>query len=573
MFLLLASIVVGGGFIATVMVLPSPEGLVKGLLFGFSTFAVNLVVDNVLSTLVLTGDPIYDLRRTTGLSIFSWALWLFFMFLGVTLAFPFGFLWWTRMFVFGFAVALIFRFIVLASTSSSSYRRIVTASLLQPFSCVVPFLAIWARFDYSTILFLVSATLIGISGGSLFVFLLNGVGKKSLGVPSLSVLKAFLLNWIVGLNVPFEGFLEKLGDTQAVEVSAVKFGSAKSKTVMVVPSIHPGPFKNVGSSILPSLMKTSLEEQTHCPVSVPHGLLSHELDLVSQSENWKVIESVAESVGFTPSQEKATPFVKVSDGLGTACCQIFGDFALFSFTLAPKTTEDLPQELGLFVRQEASRLGLNSCVVIDSHNSIDGKVDAETALAVLRTTAVRCLSIAASIEQRPFEVGAATVFPREFSLEDGMGAGGITAVVVKVGEQRTAYVTIDGNNMISGLREEILSALYLTGINEGEVFTTDTHSVSATILGKRGYHPIGEAIDHAMLIEYIKETTMAALAQMEPSKAGVHTVTINDVRVIGGKLLERFSFLIDDTLRRAKITILPLFATIGLVLTLILMIV
>ena len=80
-------------------------------------------------------------------------------------------------------------------------------------------------------------------------------------------------------------------------------------------------------------------------------------------------------------------------------------------------------------------------------------------------------------------VGAATVFPKEFTLKDGMGTGGITAIVVQVEKQKTAYVVIDGNNMISGLREKILAALTSVGFDESEVFTTDTHAVSAIVTG------------------------------------------------------------------------------------------
>ena len=51
----------------------------------------------------------------------------------------------------------------------------------------------------------------------------------------------------------------------------------------------------------------------------------------------------------------------------------------------------------------------------------------------------------------PFRVGSASVFPTEFTLKGGMGAGGITAIVVEVENQKTAYIVIDGNNMIPGL--------------------------------------------------------------------------------------------------------------------------
>ncbi len=66
---------------------------------------------------------------------------------------------------------------------------------------------------------------------------------------------------------------------------------------------------------------------------------------------------------------------------------------------------------------------------------------------------------------KQFMVGAASVFPKEFSLKNGMGTGGITAIVVQVENQKTAYIMIDGNNMIPGLREKILAALASVGFD------------------------------------------------------------------------------------------------------------
>jgi putative membrane protein len=160
----------------------------------------------------------------------------------------------------------------------------------------------------------------------------------------------------------------------------------------------------------------------------------------------------------------------------------------------------------------------------------------------------------------PFKVGASTLMPNEFSLRDGMGPGGITAIVVEVGDQKAAYVVIDGNNMLSGLREKILSALNSLGIAEGEVFTTDTHSVNALTLNERGYHPIGEVIDHEKLIGYIKDAVNAALACLEPAKFGCRSLTIPKVRVIGQKPLEKLCILPDKAVQKAKKIIIPLFA-------------
>lgn len=573
--LLLALTCISGGLLSTVILFSFPEGVVNGLLLGFSLFFVNLIIDYAVSMLILRRDPIYGLRRTAALSLFSWGLWFFFIFVGAAVAMPFGLSWWIRLSLLGFSAVMILRSIVLLSTSSTDYKRLFAASLLQPFSCIIPFLVFWTRLGYLltifTPFFFIFSVAISLLSSLLFVSVLNSVGMQTLGVSSMPLFKAFLLNWITGLNVPFEEFLEKLGENQDVEVSLIKFSPSKPKAVIVVPSVHPGPFKNVGSSLLPSMLKTALETKLNCVVCVPHGLLGHEFDLASQIQNQKIINRVVEFANLEVSVAKATPFIKVSNGLATACCQAFGNFAFLSFTLAPKTTEDLPQELGLFVRQQAERHRLTCCVVVNAHNSIDGTTNMHEALDALKTVAVACLEKAVSLKRLPFEIGAATVIPKEFGLKEGMGPGGITVVVVKVGGQKTAYVVIDGNNMVSGLRENILSALHSIGIDEGEVFTTDTHSVNAVILNDRGYHPVGEAIDHENLIAYIKRVTFAALSELEHVKAACRSITIPDIKVIGEKRLETLCLLIDRTLQKAKKVAVPIFATSGLLLMLVLM--
>jgi putative membrane protein len=132
-----------------------------------------------------------------------------------------------------------------------------------------------------------------------------------------------------------------------------------------------------------------------------------------------------------------------------------------------------------------------------------------------------------------------------------------------VGKQTTAYITIDGNNMVSGLRERILSAVSEMGVDEGEVFTTDTHAVNAVVLDARGYHPVGEAIDHETLIKCVKEATAKALANLEPAEVGWRTETVPNVKVIGENQIQALCMLVDKASRRARnaaITILSIAA-------------
>jgi putative membrane protein len=307
-----------------------------------------------------------------------------------------------------------------------------------------------------------------------------------------------------------------------------------------------------------------------CVACVPLGILGHELDLASQKQDLRIINDVISSARFTGSAEKATPFVKATAGFATVSCQVFGETVLLSFTLAPKTTEDLPQELGRIVREEADKRGLKCAIVINAHNSIDEVVDMAESLETLRDVASSCLERAVSQPSETFEVGAHSVFPTDFNLKDGMGPGGITVIVVKVAEQKTAYVVIDGNNMITGLREKILDALASAGFDESEVFTTDTHAVSAVVLGSRGYHPVGEVMNHATLINYIKAAAAEAVRNLESCTAGGLRITVPKVRVIGEARLESLSLLVDKALRRARQLLIPIFGVEALILVLLL---
>ena len=570
--LLLALSCIGSGFLSTFALSPSLSGVAYGLPLGVAVFLIDIVADYVLNATTLKQETIFNLRRAMVLSLFSWGIWLFFISLGsllsMTLNYP---SWWIRLCLLGCSAATISRIVVFSSTTLLRYSQILFATFLQPLATLMLFLVFWVQTGHLitmlTVLFIPFSVAVTLLSSYAFLHLLDRIGKQTLGVRSLALFRAFMLNWVLGLNAPFEQLLENLGEKKDVETRFVKFTSSKTGTVIAVPSVHPGPFKNIGSSLLPSMTKAALEKQLGCVACVPHGLMGHEYDLASQQQNQKIIDHLITAINdLEASETKASPFVKVTNGLATACCQVFGKSVLISFTLAPKTIEDLPPELGLFVSEEARKNGLNLCAVINAHNSMDGDAETQKSLESLKDVASKCLKKIASLKQLPFEVGAATVVPKEFSLEDGMGTGGITAVVVKCGDQTTAYIVIDGNNMVSGLREEILSCLSSLGISEGEVFTTDTHAVSALILGGHGYHPVGEVMDKTRLLGYIKDVTLAAIAALDRAKAAFGGVIVKDVTVLGAQQLETLCLLIDRSLQTAKRSVIPVFVTAGVLL-------
>src|SRR3972149_2211737 len=122
---------------STFLLFGSFDWLALSLLLGVSLFAINLFFDYVLSNLVLRRDPVFTIRRTVGLTLFCWVLWLPFILLGVVFGAVFGLWLWIRFCLLGFCVVLTLRAVVFFSVSSAGTVRGAVASLLQPLGCIV----------------------------------------------------------------------------------------------------------------------------------------------------------------------------------------------------------------------------------------------------------------------------------------------------------------------------------------------------------------------------------------------------------------------------------------------------
>lgn len=543
-----------------------------GLTPGVALFILTIVSDYVFHLSRGEREPILNMRRCFALSFYSLLVWLFFIFLSaITNLFYAGF--WFKFFILGFCSALVLRLLVLSAVSFAGAGRVAVYAVLLPVLYTIPVVSFASvigafRLDISLVIFTFLSVAVAVTAAFLYIFFINRIGVEILGVDSFSVLKAFMANWTEDQNAPLENLFDRFGQARDIRVSALSFRNTKGmvKAMMVVPAFHPGPFKNVGSSALPHAIQTTLENKLkNCVVSVPHGLSGHDLDLATQAQNQFVLDKSLTFSGISDFRSFATPFDHVEKNGANVGCQVFNGCALVTLTLAPETMEDLPLELNTFIVEEAEKYGFSTAIAIDAHDSIQGPFKINEAIKPLQEAAVESLQ-KASKHRSPltFQVGASRVRPKEFGLREGMGPSGIAALVVRVGSQTTAYVTIDGNNMISGLREKILSALLEIGVNGGEVFTTDTHAVNAVVLNARGYHPIGEVMDQEQLIENVKRAVAAAVNNLEPAEAGWKTETVPNVKVIGQKQIESMCMLAEKAAIQAKRLALLMFPIVGI---------
>jgi putative membrane protein len=376
--------------------------------------------------------------------------------------------------------------------------------------------------------------------------------------------RAFLTDWLEAKNSELESYLNELGVENQLDVATFAFRrklDQQTKAVVLVSNYHPGPFLNIGSSVLPFLFHATMEKRFGAVGIVPHGVSGHELNLVSQDENSKVLEWAVNNVGAASYVGEATKVERSSNDLATATCQVFDGSALVTMTASPHDMEDIPSDVASHLK-DSTKNQFRHIALIDAHNCLS---DQGTLLPqnvdALEQAASRSLKSLEKMTTAPFRIGICRISPPEFGLRDGLGLGGIVVVAVEVGEQRFAYITIDGNNMIKGLREEILSTAKEAGFEDGEVMTTDTHMVNGVVSAPLGYFRVGEAVPTSILLGYIATACRNAIADLEPCEVGVASGQVA-VTTLGSKSLREVMGLV---YRNSKLTAATLFPMVILV--------
>jgi len=392
--------------------------------------------------------------------------------------------------------------------------------------------------------------------------------KDLLGESVLRIARGFSACWIADYNRSLEEFLDEIGVQEDIEAHILLFEDLEGHPIgaLVVPGVHPGPFREAGSSPLPSLIQEALEKALGCPVAVPHGLSGHDMNLTSRAECEKLIRALLEALKSPKGPyDKATPPIRSEGPLAKALCQVLGPLALVILTASPEPMEDLPREIGPLVAREAIQMGLEGAVVIDAHNCLDGLKEHGDLISPFASEASKAISKAVSMPKGPFKAGMSKVVPGEFSVEEGLGPGGITVLALELNGARYAYVVLDGNNMVVGLRERLLEELRALGFTDGEVMTTDTHVVNARILVERGYHPVGEVMDWDLLAKYVRGAAQSALSALRPAVLKWAKVKMA-LKVFGEEQLEKLCEVPVRGLRTAKKSALGILLPIHLAL-------
>jgi putative membrane protein len=367
----------------------------------------------------------------------------------------------------------------------------------------------------------------------------------------MQLFRSFLHHWLRKTPTALEERLLALSTEGSIETRILSFSGegSRRKASFVVSNFHPGPYRDMGSGGLPSELKQSLEESQHGVVQVPHGISNHKLNIVSHRDIDRLLSAATEKYPSDHPISKASSMIREKEGEAIVSGQAFGNIVLLTITLAPNEMEDLPTLVSTEIERQASKLGFD-VLIVDAHNSIVGQtsitpLQAERIIAA----AVRVLGRLKALSQGPFSVGSAYDALDTYTLKEGIGPGGLSAMVVKTESDIASYITIDGNNMQQGLRDQILQAIRETGVDDAEVMTTDTHLVTGLVRSPLGYYPVGAALPTATFVTQITRTVQRAMTDLEDSSAGFSKFSLQ-LQVLGSETFQSITGFIGRIARQ-----------------------
>lgn len=535
-----------------------------GVIHGLVGLALPLLTSDLLVLPLFRGEVLLNPRRFTILTYASSIIYLSTMIPSTAIGEATGHPEFHFMgILFAAGASALLRHLVIRVFSVASAWRNFLAAFLQPvlvFYVTTYFFGV----DSSSLVKGVTALAILVASVELLLWEMRRWEGGETGIDLIPLFRAFISAWTEDLNGPLEEQITRMGEVMDLDVDSIAFTAETGEpaAAFLAPYIHPGPFRNVGSSGLPVALVNRIAEEHGCEALVAHGVSTHERDLTRSEDSIRVSEAVSSNLFSGGGSPSASPFVWAEKEGARASCQLFGDVAVVTLSLSPKSYDDLPCELHERIADSARGIGL-AAVVVDSHNSIQfdrGLEDYDP--QNLHQAAKAALERAGATSKQPFAVGAARVVPDEWGLDQGMGPCGIAALAVRLENGQTScYLVVDGNNMVSGLREKVVEAVRAVGVDEAEVVTSDVHLVNAIGKTAGGYHPFGERMDHERLTEYAVEAVGNAISRLERSSAHHALTEIPGLTVLGSKGLSALSLVLEsgfDLFKKTGLTVMPI---------------
>lgn len=514
------------------------EEFIFGGLFGLAVLGISSIMSGALNQQVISSLHGINLKikHSMFLSSISMTILGIFIIIGCVISRVINVDIFVNFMLFACVLIYGFNTLVFWATSKVRFTVAATTGLIQPVLIISMYILISFLFTDTSFIgpAMVQISLKAIVAGIIFVLaiyafirIIASPFNKNLGIGVLDLLSLFIAHMNEGSN-SLEGEFENMSEAIETIVTFISFKCENGiKALFISPSVHPGPLGDLGGSNMPTLLANKFDHFT----MVAHGPSTHDFNPIAVSEIDKIEAAVKRGLEKIEYSKDASKFIRYTFKKAKIGVQFFNEGMVILSTFAPEAVDDIEFGVGLtMMAQSRIRCSVKDSIIVDCHNSFNpesgevlpGHAEVFHLIGVIDT-------INPKQEKHDIKIGCYSNNMDTLDKHEGVGESGIKTMIIEVGDQRTAYVLFDANNMEIGFRQEIIDAVSDFEIDEIEVMTTDTHTVNTI---SRGYNPIGVA-KRAEIIEYVKLSITEALEDLEKVEVGTGTEKIKNLNTFG----------------------------------------
>ena len=358
----------------------------------------------------------------------------------------------------------------------------------------------------------------GLSSSALFsllVLYIKRVGKKYRLDP-LNFARGFINVWIGGSEEYLEREFARISRYKDLHIDVIKFCRiGKRPIVLVIPTVHFGPFRNIGSSALPYFIdREASSKGMHSMVL--HSAGSHEHNMVHSKDSQELAKYIIEkALGVECYEELANPF-RVHEDKFQAFAIPTSRRLMILITNPEEGSDDLPPSLIDIAKRLENSSNYSTITLVDAHNV---KGERPRRIEILEKLILRSLSTITPV-CRSSRVGFAEVEVKGHVV--GLCYNKLKLLLIECDDSEYALVYAYGNNAEPKVRRDVLKELHYAGIKDGEFITPDDHTCAASAMDKP-YHVIHSS---EAIVSAVREALKLARRDLAPSRVGFRRLNV-----------------------------------------------
>lgn len=533
------------------------DNLYVSLFYGVSAALASSFLDYVF----LRGTPTNKISKVFHVSAFANLLWSTVIGTGLAIDSLSGSPGTLTIYLLeGMLIATAFRLAIFTSVFGAGLIRALGISFVEPIIFTLVLLTPGQFFDS------VNQHPGSIVFGSFFVswavlwsILADKAGRPHV-LSTFNLLQAFLTAWTEQKGDKMEKIVESRAKYNHIKSDVLRFVSAapyQRDISVVIPGVHPGPFKPIGGSNLPYELFKFFGRSA----IIVHGASDHSLNIPSKNELEKYLLSfTAAKVADTAAT--CTDVVQIKKTRFVVTGVAFGDVVLIMLSTSSGGMEDVPAEVSSKIKDHAHYLRFSKALVVDCHNAMGGPLSAEEQ-HILFLCAKEALDKINGSQQHRFSVGYSASFchkknngdlietKNQIEWREDIGQGGLAVLAIKVNQQTYAIGWADSNNIENHVRNYVLTQLHSRGLNMVEICTSDTHYTSGKRT-KQGYYPLGSMTDVKEILTQYEELTSRSFD--DPKECSFNHLSVDsEIKVMGKGQFDDYSKALDRSMNLTKI--------------------